>query len=255
MANVAMEERQEYVVSVSFGKDSLAMLLRLIEESWPITLVVFFNTGMEFACVYRVRDMVLPLLAQHHIPYVEVTPPATMEYLMCDKEVHKRNGVVQYGCGWCGGRCRWMTRIKLNAIERYTKNAITYVGIAADEKGRLDHAVAKEGRKRYPLVEWGMSEKACLQYCYDRGFDFSEDGIKMYDYFDRLSCFCCGNKNLRELYNIYKFFPKYWNRLVELQKKISFPLKGPGKSVPELEERFRKQKEAEDSQYTFDDIF
>lgn len=38
----------KYVASVSFGKDSLAMLLVLIEENWPLDEVIFYDTGMEF---------------------------------------------------------------------------------------------------------------------------------------------------------------------------------------------------------------
>lgn len=43
----------KYIASVSFGKDSLAMLLRLMEESWPLDVVVFYDTGMEFDCIYK----------------------------------------------------------------------------------------------------------------------------------------------------------------------------------------------------------
>ena len=35
-----------YIASVSWGKDSLAMLLRLINENKPLDEVVFFDTGM-----------------------------------------------------------------------------------------------------------------------------------------------------------------------------------------------------------------
>ena len=38
-----------------------------------------------------------------------------------------------------------------------------YVGIAADETKRIKKTC-------YPLVEWGMSEKDCLSYCYAGGF-------------------------------------------------------------------------------------
>ena len=37
-----------YMASVSWGKDSLAMLLRLIYENKPLNEVVFFDTGMEY---------------------------------------------------------------------------------------------------------------------------------------------------------------------------------------------------------------
>ena len=42
---------ERYIASVSFGKDSLAMLLRLIEENKPLDEVVLYDTGMEFEAI------------------------------------------------------------------------------------------------------------------------------------------------------------------------------------------------------------
>ena len=36
----------KYIASVSFGKDSLAMLLILLEENKPLDEVVFYDTGL-----------------------------------------------------------------------------------------------------------------------------------------------------------------------------------------------------------------
>ena len=52
------------MASCSFGKDSLAMILRLIEENRPLDEVVFYDTGMEFQAIYNMRDKLLPLLKQ-----------------------------------------------------------------------------------------------------------------------------------------------------------------------------------------------
>ena len=54
----------KYVASVSFGKDSLAMLLRLIEENKPLDEVIFYDTGMEFECIYKMRDKILLILKE-----------------------------------------------------------------------------------------------------------------------------------------------------------------------------------------------
>ena len=35
---------------------------------------------------------------------------------------------------------------------------------------------------------------------------------------------CC-NKNKKELYNIRKYLPDYWKKLIELQSKIERPMK------------------------------
>lgn len=47
----------KYIASVSFGKDSLAMLLKLVENKMPLDEVVFYDTGMEFKAIYNIRDM------------------------------------------------------------------------------------------------------------------------------------------------------------------------------------------------------
>ena len=89
--------------------------------------------------------------------------------------------------------------------------------------------------------KFGFTEAGALAYCYDRGFFWEENGIRLYDVLDRVSCWCCANKNLKELRNIRTHLPKYWNRLKDLQSRTDRPMKGPGKSVFDLEERFGKE--------------
>ena len=138
------------------------------------------------------------------------------------------------------GGCRWATGYKTAAIERFKKNqrgtVVDYVGIACDELHRAEKNA--DPNKRFPLIEWGMSEADCLSYCYDTGFRWVEGDIELYDILDRVSCWCCKNKNLKELRNIYQYLPDYWQRLRDLQSKIPMPMKGEGKSIFDLEKGF-----------------
>lgn len=213
------------------------MLLRLIEEKKPLDEVVFYDTGMEFECIYKIRDKVLPLLKENNITYTELRPSQPFMYKMLDKPVKKRDGSIVKGYSWCGGRCRWGTTEKLKAIESYSKDNLEYVGIAYDETNRLNKA--KKG-KIYPLADWKMTEAECLQYCYDRGFNWLEDGVELYTILDRVSCWCCSNKNLKELKNYYKHLPKYWNKLKDIQSKTNRPMKYNKYTVFDLEERFKE---------------
>ena len=43
----------KYYASVSFGKDSLAMLFMLIDKGYQLDEVVFYDTGMEFQAIYN----------------------------------------------------------------------------------------------------------------------------------------------------------------------------------------------------------
>lgn len=235
----------KYIASVSFGKDSLAMLLLLIEKRFPLDEVIFYDTGMEFQAIYNTRDRILPLLHNHGIQYTELHPPRPFVFDMFDKPVNSKKNGFHYGYSWCGGRTRWGTAAKTHTLDTYVKkyeSKIQYIGIALDEPKRLDRL--SEG-KTAPLAEWNMTESDALAYCYERGYFWEENGIRLYDILDRVSCWCCANKNLKELRNIRTHLPEYWKRLKCLQERTDRPMKGPGKSVFELEERFRKEGDSE----------
>lgn len=232
----------KYIASVSFGKDSLAMLLRLIEEKWPLDEVIFYNTGMEFQCIYKIRDIIKNLLKEKDISFTELKPKCSFCYQMFEKPVKLGKTNEHYGYSWCGGRCRWGTTEKLNTIKRYLKqydNVCEYVGIAIDETKRINKE--RTGNKVFPLVEWEMTEKDCLEYCYIRGYFWQEDNVELYNILDRVSCWCCSNKNLKELENYYKFLPKYWHMLKTLQSKTTRPFYHNKYTIFELEEKFKKK--------------
>ena len=120
----------------------------------------------------------------------------------------------------------------------------------AEWENKLGYYVAdfwQEGMETHVWIdnkaEWKMTEKDCLNYCYESGYDWNENGIELYSVLDRVSCWCCQNKNLKELKNIYLYLPEYWQRLRGLQSRIQEPMKGKGKSVFELEERFKREGE------------
>lgn len=222
------------------------MLLMLIEKKYPLDYVVFYDTGMEFDSIYNIRDKVKIELEKLNIEFVELHPQEPFWITMFIREVKERKkGGYHYGYNWCGGSCRWGTTAKMQAIKKFKKsiddNVIDYVGIAADEPRRFDKAKA-EG-KILPLVDWGMTEKDCLQYCRDHGYSWNEDGVDLYDILDRVSCWCCRNKNLKELEAIYRHLPKYWKRLKGLEYRLNEPMKGEGKSINELEARFDRKAE------------
>lgn len=101
--------------------------------------------------------------------------------------------------------------------------------------------IKENSDKEYPLIEHRMTESDCLKYCYENGYSWNENGIELYDILDRVSCWCCRNKNLKELKNIYLYLPEYWERLRGLQSRIDEPFKGPGKSIFDLEKRFEAE--------------
>ena len=81
----------KYIASCSFGKDSLAMVLMLIERGLPLDEVVFYDTGMEFQAIYDLRDDMLPIFQQHGIKYTTLYPdnPFPVSYThLKDRSAH-----------------------------------------------------------------------------------------------------------------------------------------------------------------------
>lgn len=257
--------KQLFIASVSMGKDSLAMLLKLIELQYPLDIVLFYNTGMEFSCIYQIRDRVKELCCNRGIRFVELTPEQPFLYSMFERKIRNKDGSgYHFGYSWCGGPCRWATKHKTEAIRKFkqsliaryelhygvTPEIVDYVGIAADEVDRIQKERRKD--KQLPLVKWGMTEQDCLIFCRERGWYWYEESpvtpsgyVDLYDILDRVSCWCCANKNLKELRNIYTFLPQYWSRLKNLQSHTARPFHGYYKGQPmgieELEMRFKNQ--------------
>lgn len=240
-----------YIASVSFGKDSLAMLLLILDypEKYPLDEVIFFDWGMEFQAIYNNRNKIVPLLNSKGIKFTELRYETSFMYNFCERPVEKKRGGQQLGYSWCGGLARWGTDRKESTIKKYYKtindNIVEYVGIAADEEKRIPRA--REKGQILPLVDFNMTESDALKYCFDNGYDWIEDDVELYTILDRVSCWCCKNKNLNELRQMYKYLPKYWKKLQEMQDKTFLPYKNyrykgkPCQTVQDLEERFKEE--------------
>ena len=229
---------KKHIVSFSGGKDSTAMLLRMVEENYPIDEIIFCDTGMEFEGLYR------------HIAAVEKNTGVSITYLKAPESFEhdfwfytpkrKNPKLAEYqGMSWPGPRARWCTgRLKTRIVDKHIRQyagkyeVIQYIGIAADEAQRV-----KEG-KRYPLIEWNMTEADCLQYCYERGYDWGG----LYEIFKRVSCWCCPLQSLPELRKLREHFPELWVKLREMDDTTWRTFK-EGWSVRDLEVRFDLEKE------------
>jgi 3'-phosphoadenosine 5'-phosphosulfate sulfotransferase (PAPS reductase)/FAD synthetase len=244
----------KYIASLSGGKDSLAMVLKILELNYPLDEVVYFDIGVEFDSIRNNIDKIKPILESKGVALTILTPKEPFIYCMTEKPIAKRNGEIQCGYKWCGGCARWGTTLKLEAIRNHNAKygdemIVEYVGVASDERERINRERHGNRVKLYPLVEWEMTEKDCLEYCYSKGWHWNENGYELYDLLDRVSCKYCKNKNLKELRNIYHFMPKVWQELKDLQDKVKMQYKD-GKTIHDIETRFI----TEDAQMNIDEF-
>ena len=218
----------KYIASVSWGKDSTAMLLFLMKYHAPLDEVVFYDTGMEFDAIYKTRDQILQkYLIPLGIKYTELHPKKPFIDLMIHYPHYSKKGTLKQGYGWCGSLCRWGTAQKLEALKKYCKGHHEYIGIAYDEPKRFERL---RPNCSAPLYEWHITEEMALNICYENGIYFD----KLYTFLKRVSCWCCRNKNLKEIQAYKEHLPEYYRKLCELEKLIGEPMKKPYY----LEERF-----------------
>lgn len=229
----------KHIVSLSGGKDSTAMLLMMIEKGMPVDEIVFMDTAMEFTAMYEHIKKV-----ERYIEREITTIKGANDfeyYLYKHKKKSKRNKNLGYGFPR-KKRNRWCTsRLKTEPFNKYIKakynnEAIRYIGIAYDERERCKNY-------NYPLVEWKITEKQALEYCYSKGFDWGG----LYEKFDRVSCWCCPMHPLRELKNLYKYYPKYWQQLKEWESKTYNNFRCDY-TLEQLENRFKRQVYLEENQ-------
>ena len=243
-------------VALSGGKDSSALLLLMIEKDMPIEAVIRADTGMDFPemedHIGKLDDL---LYRERGIHVTTLRHPQGFEYLMFDEPKQKtsclerraRLGIPPYGNGWPGGKVRWGTgTLKTHLMNKEVnrlkkeKNAVHCIGVAADEA----HRCKDDPHKRYPLVEWGITEAQALQICYDRGFDFGG----LYEIYRRASCWCCPLQRIGELKKLRQHHPELWARLLDMDNRAR-AMFGPSPlgqfkqnwSVERLEERFTRE--------------
>lgn len=234
------------------------MLLLMIEKEMPIDCVLYARTGMDFPEMdehfAKVDEF---LFRERGIHVTTLQNPHSFEYFMFDvpqkqkRAIERRIAIGQppTGYGWPGMRVRWCTgQLKTHLIEREVNrledenNALHYIGIAADEMQRCKN----DPQKRYPLVEWNITEAQALQICYDRGFDFGG----LYEIYNRVSCWCCPMQRIDELRKLRIHHPELWARLRDMDDRAR-AMFGPGPlgqfkknwSIARLDERFAREEQ------------
>lgn len=229
------------VVSFSGGKDSTAMLLRMIELREHIDEVVCCDTYKEFPAMYRHIEKVRKVVEDAGIKFTMLKAEKSFDHLMFEEITKDGNN----GRGWATFKIRWCTgELKRDIIRKYFKNlkkqyhVIQCVGLAADEEYRLKRANNQQKNKRHPLVEWGWDEKTCLHYCYSKGYDWES----LYEIFSRVSCWCCPLKALDEYRKLRKYFPDLWEELKDMDKRAWNQFRADY-SVEDLEKRFAFEEE------------
>jgi 3'-phosphoadenosine 5'-phosphosulfate sulfotransferase (PAPS reductase)/FAD synthetase len=207
------------IISLSGGKDSTAMLLMMLEEKISIDYIIFFDTGWDFPEMIKHIDKLEKYIGREII---------RLKYKISFDELFKKYGFASF-------KLRWCTYRKVDTLNRFCrkyKPCTIFIGFSFDERKRIKKTIGY----CYPLIDWKITEKDALNYCYKKGFDWNG----LYKHFRRVSCWCCPLQPLKELKALWLYFPKYWVELLKMQEQSSYQFR-LDYTLEQLDERFRRE--------------
>ena len=230
----------EHILSLSYGKDSLACLGAIKQLGWPLDRIVHAE-----------------VMATDTIP---ADLPPMMEFKMkADEIIKKRYGIkVEHVHGKTAESIIYHRRTKGNRIGQITgwpmtsfssgsgcelqkpckvllmpPDAIQYVGITADEQRRFN---ILSDIKKSPLVEIGWTEDDCYQWCKDNNLL-----SPLYSVAKRGGCFFCPNQGVDMLRSLRKQHPELWRLMLKWDADSPVSFKPDGHTVHDFDKRFQME--------------
>ena len=239
----------QYIASLSYGKDSCAMLEIIKQHDMPLDRIVHVE-----------------IMATDTIP---ADLPPMMEFKgKADKIIKERYGIevehlhaaktyeehfytirgsgsvnsnplfrdklygfpIQFG-PWCNSRLKVAP---LKKIQR-NKNVVAYLGIAADEPNRFHNLT---DRKRSPLVEHDITEAEARKICEE--IDLLSP---IYTQSARGGCWFCHNQPVNQLRLLRKQYPEYWALMLKWDADSLSTFKADGHTVHDFDRRFQLEDE------------
>lgn len=234
----------EHILSLSYGKDSLACLGAIEHLGWPLDRIVHAEVWATDTIPADLPPMVEFKAKADAI--IKERWGIEVEHFRADVSYEDvfysvyQNGKLagrMYGWpfmlgNWCQGR------LKMAAISKATKSAkwsIQYIGIAADEPNRF-HNLTKT--KRSPLVEAGWDESYCRQWC-------EENDLlsPIYTTAARGGCWFCHNQGVGQLRLLRRNYPELWAKMLQWDKDSPVSFKADGHTVHDYDRRFQLEDE------------
>lgn len=230
----------EHILSLSYGKDSLACLGAIRELRLPLDRIIHAEIWAtktipaDLPPMIEFKTKADKIIKEHYGIEVEhVTAGATYEdvFFRVVKSENSKNFNHIYGFpmirgAWCN------SRLKVSALNQIDRNAVSYVGIAYDEPKRFK--TLSETRIS-PLVMAKWTEKMCYDWC------VKNDLLSpIYNSSSRGGCWFCHNQSVAQLRLLRKNYPEYWQLLLKWDAVSPVTFK-PNHTLRDFERRFSSE--------------
>ena len=235
----------EHILSLSYGKDSLACLGAIKQLGWPLDRIVHAEvwatdtTPADLPPMVEFKAKADKIIKDRWGIEVEhFSAGVSFErgfYFRRGRTGRKtKNKGAFYG--WPMRKGQWcLQQLKLPVFRKMPKSGVQYIGIAADEPGRF-HSLT--GTKKSPLVELGWTEADCRRWC-------EENGLlsPIYTAETRGGCWFCHNQGVAQLRRLRKNYPEYWELMLKWDVDSPVTFRSDGHTVRDFDRRFQMEDE------------
>lgn len=241
------ENKMEYILSLSYGKDSLACLGAIEELGWPLDRIVHAEVWATDTIPADLPEMVEfkakadKIIKERWGIEVEHVCRMSSGQKITYKSVFYRirtqrsaNPGKIYGWPTAAMQGVWCTgELKQNILKKTQKTNVVYLGIAADEPDRFHNLTET---KKSPLVEAGWDEAYCRKWC-------EENDLlsPIYTTATRGGCWFCPNQRVNQLRLLRKNYPDLWALMLKWDDDSPVTFHADGHTVHDFERRFEME--------------
>ena len=242
------------VLSLSYGKDSMACLGALEKLGWPLDRIVTVDVWATDDILADLPPMVefkdyadrviqdrYGIAVEHYYATNKDKSKRTFEQRFYAAYNHKCQGVMRNnalgenghygfpsrGKNWCNSQLKMSA---LNRVKREQSGCVQYVGIALDEPNRF-HTLSEDVLS--PLVEIGWTELDCRKWC--------EENLLLspiYTQIARGGCWFCYNQSVQQLRLLRKQYPDLWALMLKWDADSPTTFHSDGHTVHDFDRRF-----------------
>ena len=232
----------EHILSLSYGKDSMACFGACDVLGWPIDRVVTAEVWATDTIPADLPPMVefkakadKIIKERWGIEVEHVRAKRTYEerfYTAKNEKAKNRPGMIYGWPFFLGAWCN--SDVKMPPLKAVEKGGnIVYIGIAADEPKRFHNLTET---KKSPLVAAGWTEEMCMRWCKEN------DLISpIYTTAMRGGCWFCHNQRVNQLRLLRKNYPDLWALLLKWDIDSPVTFKADGHTVHDYDMRFQME--------------
>lgn len=234
----------EHILSLSYGKDSLACLGAIEQLGWPLDRIVHAEVWATDTIPADLPPMVEfkaradEIIKQRwgiqveHIFATRDGEKLTFEKVFYRRRESSQNGnTVHKMYGWPFQKGQWCNdRLKTGVLDKSAVGCVQYLGIAADEPNRF-HVLSET--KKSPLVETGWDEAYCRHWCKGNALL-----SPIYTTATRGGCWFCHNQSVGQLRLLRKNYPELWALMLKWDTDSPVTFKADGHTVHDYDRRF-----------------